>query len=164
MQNVSILELLVSPDWSRKTMTCHCLGSGLGTIGSSFLSSCYMTQKCTCLVLARFTSLLFAMRTSTVATAYKKVTINTSTHNLTISSLKWKSSSFPVVYNKLTQPRFLPLAIFFSCLLPEKPRDIAFIPSVLERVPRWRVLWIRSIAGCISAPVPLLVLKCRMSK
>ena len=28
---------------------------------------------------------------------------------------------------------------------PEKPRDIAFIPSVLKRVHRWRVSWIRSI-------------------
>ena len=42
-------------------------------------------SKCTC---ARFTSLLFAMRTSTVASEYKKVTMITSTHILTSSSLK----------------------------------------------------------------------------
>ena len=39
-------------------------------------------------VLARFTSLLFAMRTFTVATAYCKVTMITSTHILTLSSLR----------------------------------------------------------------------------
>ena len=44
--------------------------------------------KCTYRVLARFTSLLFAMRTSTIATAYKKVTMITSNHILTLSSLK----------------------------------------------------------------------------
>ena len=42
--------------------------------------------KCTYRVLARSTLLLFAMRTSTVATAYKKVTMITSTHILTLSS------------------------------------------------------------------------------
>ena len=39
-------------------------------------------------VLERFTSLLFAMRTFTVATAYCKVKMITSTHNLTLSSLR----------------------------------------------------------------------------
>ena len=39
-------------------------------------------------VLARFTSLLFAMMTSTVATAYKNVAMITSTHILTLSSLR----------------------------------------------------------------------------
>ena len=39
-------------------------------------------------VLARFTLLLFAIRTSTVATTYKKVTMITSTHILTLSSLR----------------------------------------------------------------------------
>ena len=51
---------------------------------------------------------------------------------------KMKRSSFPVVQNKQTQPRFLPLAILFTCLPPEKPRDIVFIPSVPERVQRRR--------------------------
>ena len=39
-------------------------------------------------VLARFTSLLFALRTSTVASADKKVTMITSAHILTLSSLR----------------------------------------------------------------------------
>ena len=51
---------------------------------------------------------------------------------------KMKRSSFPVVQNKQTQSRFLPLAILFTCLPPEKPRDIVFIPSVPERVQRRR--------------------------
>ena len=38
-------------------------------------------------VSTRFTSLLFAERTSTVATASKEVTMFTSTHNLSLSSL-----------------------------------------------------------------------------
>ena len=45
-------------------------------------------------VLARFTSLLFAMRTSTVATAHTKLTMINSTHVLTLSSLRWKSLHF----------------------------------------------------------------------
>jgi len=48
----------------------------------------------------------------------------------------------------------LVLANFITCLLPEIPRDIAFIPSILERVQRWQVPWIRSIrqqlANCLS--------------
>ena len=44
--------------------------------------------RCTYRVLARFASLLFAMRTSTVATAHKKETMITSTHFLTLSSLR----------------------------------------------------------------------------
>ena len=44
--------------------------------------------KCIYRVLARFTSLLFTMMTSTIATAYKKVTMITSTHILTLSSLR----------------------------------------------------------------------------
>ena len=51
---------------------------------------------------------------------------------------KMKRSSFPVVQNKQTQSRFLPLAILFTCLPPEKPRDIVFIPSVPKRVQRRR--------------------------
>ena len=48
-------------------------------------------------------------------------------------------------YNKQTRPRLLVLANFITCLPSEIPRDIAFIPSILERVQRWRVSWIRSI-------------------
>ena len=28
---------------------------------------------------------------------------------------------------------------FIICLIPEIPRDIVFIPSILDRVQRWRV-------------------------
>ena len=43
------------------------------------------------------------------------------------------------------RPRFLALEKFITCLPSGKPRDIAFIPSVLKRVQRWRVTWIWSI-------------------
>ena len=57
-----------------------------------------------------------------------------------------KSCLFSVVKNKQTRPRFLVLEKLTTCLPPEKPSDIAFIPSVLKRVQRWRASWIRSIA------------------
>ena len=41
-------------------------------------------------VSTRFTTLLFAVRTSTVATASKEVTMITSTHKLPLSTLLWK--------------------------------------------------------------------------
>ena len=41
--------------------------------------------------------------------------------------------------NKETRPRLLALANVITCMLPEIPRDIAFIPSVPKRVQRWRV-------------------------
>ena len=34
---------------------------------------------------------------------------------------------------------FFFLANFILCLSPEKPRDIAFFPSILKRRQRWRV-------------------------
>ena len=37
------------------------------------------------------------------------------------------------------------LANFITCLPSEIPRDIAFIPSILERVQRWQVSSMRSI-------------------
>ena len=49
-----------------------------------------------------------------------------------------KSCPFSVVKNKQTRPLFLVLEKFITCLPPEKPRDIAFILSVLNRVQR---LW-----------------------
>ena len=67
------------------------------------------------------------------------------THILTLSSLKWKSLHFLLSrINKLNRDVFH-WQVFFTCFPPEKPREIAFIPSVLERVQRWRVSWIRSI-------------------
>ena len=70
----------------------------------------------------------------------KKLTMITSSHNLPLSSLR-----FFVVLIEQTRPRILQLANFISCLSHEKPRDIAFIPSVLTREQRWRIWWIRSI-------------------
>ena len=46
--------------------------------------------------------------------------------------------------NKLDRD-FLLSADFIACLPPERTRDIAFMPSVLKRVQRWRVSWIRSV-------------------
>ena len=58
-------------------------------------------------VLARFTSLLFAMRTSTIATAHKDETMLTSTHILTLSSLRWKGLHFLLSrINKLNRDFF----------------------------------------------------------
>ena len=54
---------------------------------------------------------------------------------------------FEKIY-KQTRPRLLVLRHFITCLPPEIPRDISFIPSILERMQRWRVSWIRSITSC----------------
>ena len=51
-----------------------------------------------------------------------------------------KSRSFSVVKNKQTQRPFLVLEKFITCLPPKNPCDIAFTPSVLKRVQRWRAL------------------------
>ena len=48
--------------------------------------------KCTVQVLTRFTSLLFAVRTSMAATTSKKVTMVTSTYNFPLLSLRWNLS------------------------------------------------------------------------
>ena len=50
--------------------------------------------------------------------------------------------------DKQTRLRLLVLRHFITCLPPEIPRDISFIPSILERVQRWWVSWIRSITSC----------------
>ena len=47
--------------------------------------------------------------------------------------------------NKQTRSRLLVLANFTTCSPSEIPRDIAFIPSILEHMQRWQVSWIRSI-------------------
>ena len=100
-------------------------------------------------VLARFTSLLFAMRKSTVPTVYKKGTMITSTHVLTLSYWRWKGLYFLLSrINKLNLD-FFQWQFFFTCLRPEKPHDIAFIPSVLECVQRCQLSWIRSLRGVI---------------
>ena len=48
--------------------------------------------------------------------------------------------------NKL-DTRLLELRHFITCLPPEIPRDISFIPSILEPVQRWWVSLIRSITS-----------------
>ena len=45
--------------------------------------------------------------------------------------------------NKQSRPRFLALANFIFCLPCEILCDIAFIPSIVNRLQRWRVSWIR---------------------
>ena len=97
--------------------------------------------KCTVWVSPKLTSLLLAVRKSTVVTAPKQVKMITSTHNLLSSSQYKKVVHFVSVF-------FLFLFLI-SCIgkfAPlEKPREIAFTPSVLKRVQRWRTSWIRSI-------------------
>ena len=61
-----------------------------------------------------------------------------------------KRSSFPVVS--------------FTCLPPEEPRDIVFIPSVLKRVQRWRISWIRSIAWFVNPPYSHANSSCRQGE
>lgn len=56
-----------------------------------------------------------------------------------------KSFAFSVFQNPQTRPQFLALANFFACLQCEKPRDFAFILSVLKSVQRWWLWWIRCI-------------------
>ena len=41
--------------------------------------------------------------------------------------------------DKQSRPRLLVLANFNTCLSPEIPCDIAFIPSILRRLQRWWV-------------------------
>ena len=99
--------------------------------------------KCRVRFSPRFLSLLLAGRTSTVATASKKAKIITFTHNnLPLSSLRWKILHF--LFSRIDKPQrqFLALEKFLLLFALEKLRDIAFIPSALKRVQRWRVSWI----------------------
>ena len=107
--------------------------------------------KCTYRVLARFTSLLFAMRTSKVATAYKKVTMITSTHILTLSSLRWKGLHLLLSgINKLNRDFFH--WHFFHLFASWETTWHRFYPisSAVKRVQRWRVSWKRSIAAVVA--------------
>ena len=107
--------------------------------------------KCTYRVLARFTSLLFAMRTSKVATAYKKVTMITSTHILTLSSLRWKGLHFLLSrINKLNRNFFH--WHFFHLFASWETTWHRFYPIsyAVKRVQRWRVSWKRSIAAVVA--------------
>ena len=46
------------------------------------------------------------------------------------------------------------MANFITWLPPEIPRDIAFIPSILERVQSWRASWLRSKVYSLDSPQP----------
>ena len=107
--------------------------------------------KCTYRVLARFTSLLFAIRTSKVATAYKKVTMITSTHILTLSSLRWKGLHF--LLSRITNSTPISsIGIFITVLFASWETTWYFsypISSAVKCVKRWRVSWKRSIAAIV---------------
>ena len=80
-------------------------------------------------VLARFTSLLFAMRTL----IYGRYCIQKSNYDyfhphFDMIVFKMKRSSFPVVLNKQTQPQFLLLAIFFHWFAPWETMWHCFYP------------------------------------
>ena len=93
-------------------------------------------SKCTIRVLTSFTSLLHAERTSSYSFQIKlQWTLSPITCRLA-SRVKIISSSFSFVQNKQTRPRLLVLADFVTCLPPEKPRDIVFIP--ISWISIWR--------------------------
>ena len=92
------------------------------------------------------TSLLLAVRTSTVTIVSKKVTIITSSFYLLLSPLRWKALYFRIRFSRLNMfdLNIVHLQIIFACLPPVKPRDIAFISSIIMGVQRWRISWIKS--------------------
>ena len=96
--------------------------------------------KCLVHFSTRFTS-LFAVRTSTVASASKTVTMMTSTHNLPLSSLRWKVLNF--LLSRIDKPNhyFLHLQIF-SLICPLSKTGNCFYPIHVQRL--W-ISWIRSI-------------------
>ena len=93
----------------------------------------------------RITSLLLAVRTSTVTTVSKKSTMITSSYYLLLSPLRWKALYFRLSRMNILGLNVLHLQIVFTCLPPVKPRDIAFISSIRLGVQRWRVSWIKSV-------------------
>ena len=103
--------------------------------------------KVTFRISTRLTSLLFAMRTSTVATASKKVTMYTSTHNLWLSSLKWKVLYFLLSrVNKLDRDFLHRQLLSFVCpprnqvtlLFPISPLARAKMAGIVNKVYSWR--------------------------
>ena len=71
-------------------------------------------------------------------------------YDVNLAKTRYVHSAWPwnrrvVLIELINSTRLLVLANFITYLPPEIPRDIAFIPSILERVQRWRVSWIRSI-------------------
>ena len=84
----------------------------------------------------QFESLLLAVRTFTVVTAFKKVAMNTSTHNFSLSPLRLKVLFF-LLSRKNNLDRVSPYWQILSVVCtpaPEKPRDIDFILLVPKRV------------------------------
>ena len=79
------------------------------------------------------TSLLL-VRTSTVTTVSKKVTMITSSYYLLLWPLRWKALYFRLSRINILDLNILHLQIIFTCLPPVKPRDIAFISSILMGV------------------------------
>ena len=91
------------------------------------------------------------MRTSKVATAYKKVTMITSTHILTLSSLRWKGLHFLLSWiNKLNRG-FFHWHFFHLFASWETSWYCSYpISSAVKRVQRRRVSWKRSITAVVA--------------
>ena len=90
-------------------------------------------------------TLLFAMRTFTVATAYKKVTMITSTHILTLSSSRWKGLHFLLSrINKLNRDFFHWQCFSLVCPLRNHVTRFYLI-SPWARAKMMDMSWIRSI-------------------
>ena len=94
----------------------------------------FSLEKRTVRVSDNFTSVLLPVRTSTDATAFRQETMITSTHNLPLPS-------FFIIWciDQTNSPAISCIGGFITCFPLEKRRDIVIIPSVLERVQRWRV-------------------------
>ena len=79
----------------------------------------------------QFESLLLAVRTFTVVTAFKKVTMNTFTHNLPLSPLRLKVL---FLSRKNNLDRVSLYWQILSVVCTPAPEDIAFILPVPKRV------------------------------
>ena len=94
-----------------------------------------------CLLWGHLRSLLQSKKERTM-----KGTMIISSSNLLSQSIRWKVLHFLLSRIKKVDCDFTYRQFFLICLPPVKPRDIAFIPSVLEGVQTWRASWIRSIS------------------
>ena len=120
--------------------------SNRGRVCLSIMLGNFKFDKCSVQVSTSFTSLLLGEMTSTVATALRKITTITSTHNLPLLSLR--STVLHFLWSKINKPnRYFLYWKILSLVAPDKPRDVTFIPSALIRAQRWRVSWIRSMLG-----------------
>ena len=101
-----------------------------------------VTKKCNVWVWTKFTSFLFAVRTSTIVTEFKKWSFLLNDDN----SKLWaggKVLHFLLFRTKNSTTISSELAFFLHFLAPEKPRHVTLILHTL----RWRLSWLRSIAG-----------------